>query len=97
MALESKSEKPPGELAPLPPGDSDPDDDSSAGRMSFLDHLDELRKRLVRTVLGILAGFLIAFAFIKYIFEFIMVPFNRCSQRVEDSSTLNRLKLSSST
>ncbi len=74
MALESKSEKPPGELAPLPPGDSDPDDDSSAGRMSFLDHLDELRKRLVRTVLGILAGFLIAFAFIKYIFEFIMVP-----------------------
>jgi|TARA_B000000460_G_scaffold239468_1_gene204110 sec-independent protein translocase protein TatC len=74
MALESKSEKPPGELAALPPGDADPDDNSSAGRMSFLDHLDELRKRLVRTVLGILAGFLIAFGFIKYIFEFIMVP-----------------------
>lgn len=74
MALESKSETPSGELAPLPPGDADPDDDSSAGRMSFLDHLDELRKRLVRTVLGILAGFLIAFGFIKYIFEFIMVP-----------------------
>ena len=74
MALESKSEKPPGELAVLPPGDADPDDNSSAGRMSFLDHLDELRKRLVRTVLGILAGFLIAFAFIKYIFEFIMLP-----------------------
>ena len=74
MALESKSEKPPGELAVLPPGDADPDDNSSAGRMSFLDHLDELRKRLVRTVLGILAGFLIAFGFIKYIFEFIMVP-----------------------
>ena len=42
--------------------------------MSFLDHLDELRKRLVYTALGLLGGFVVAFAFIRYIFEFIMVP-----------------------
>ena len=42
--------------------------------MSFLEHLDELRKRLVYTVYGILGGFIIAFGFIRYIFEFIMVP-----------------------
>jgi len=42
--------------------------------MGFLEHLDELRKRLVYSVYGILGGFVIAFAFIKFIFEFIMVP-----------------------
>tara|TARA_B100001964_G_scaffold63075_1_gene71788 strand:+ start:50882 stop:51601 length:720 start_codon:yes stop_codon:yes gene_type:complete len=42
--------------------------------MSFLEHLDELRKRLVYAVYGILGGFVVAFAFIKFIFEFIMVP-----------------------
>ena len=42
--------------------------------MSFLDHLDELRKRIVWSVVFIFAGFLIAFAFIQKLFEFIMLP-----------------------
>ena len=42
--------------------------------MSFLDHLDELRKRLVISLLSILVGILVAFAFIPYVFEFIMRP-----------------------
>ena len=42
--------------------------------MSFLDHLDELRKRLVVSLLSILVGILVAFAFIPYVFEFIMRP-----------------------
>ena len=42
--------------------------------MSFLDHLDELRKRLVISLISILVGILVAFAFIPYIFEFIMRP-----------------------
>ena len=76
MALDSGSDTPSGPLAPRPsraPA-AQPDEDASAGRMSFLDHLDELRKRLVNTALGILGGFVVAFAFIRYIFEFIMVP-----------------------
>ena len=43
-------------------------------KMSFLEHLDELRKRLVISLVSILVGILIAFAFIQYIFEFIMRP-----------------------
>jgi len=42
--------------------------------MSFLDHLDELRKRLIWAVASIGAGFAITFPFIDTIFDFIMRP-----------------------
>ena len=59
------------------PVDEQPDEDEldgADGRMSFLDHLDELRKRLVISVTAVFVGFLIAFALISPIFEFIMRP-----------------------
>ena len=63
----------------LPPGPSpvpDPDEleEGGAGKMSFLDHLDELRKRLVASAIALFVGFLIALVFITRIFEFIMRP-----------------------
>jgi sec-independent protein translocase protein TatC len=62
------------------PGEFDPDDDldggepDAAGKMSFLDHLDELRRRIIYTVLSIGVGFVISFFFINEIFDFIMRP-----------------------
>jgi sec-independent protein translocase protein TatC len=59
--------------------DTDEDDldaDGAGGRMSFLDHLDELRKRLVIAITSIFGGFLIAFAFISQIMAFVMRPLN---------------------
>ena len=50
------------------------DHDGAGGRMSFLDHLDELRKRLVTSVLSLFVGFLLAFGFIGPIERFVMVP-----------------------
>lgn len=47
------------------------------GQMSFLDHLDELRKRLVRSVIILTIAFCICFGFSKYIFQFLSVPVNR--------------------
>ena len=67
-------------MALVPFGDSStPDEasvgaDASPGKMSFLDHLDELRKRLVVTAVALLIGFLLCFAFINPIFDFIMRP-----------------------
>ena len=39
--------------------------------MSFLEHLDELRKRLIRCVIGIVVGVIVSFAFINKIFAFV--------------------------
>ena len=62
----------------LPDEDVTRDDDSEShedgGRMSFLEHLDELRKRIIYAVIAVFIGFLIAFAFIEPIFNFIMGP-----------------------
>jgi sec-independent protein translocase protein TatC len=56
---------------PKPPDD---EEEELAGRMSFLEHLDELRRRLVRAVLALAIGVLISFAFIGKIYDFIMAP-----------------------
>ncbi len=45
-------------------------------QMSFLDHLDELRKRLVHSVIAISIAFCVCFYFSDYIFRFLSVPIN---------------------
>ena len=44
------------------------------GQMSFLEHLEELRKRIMRSGLAVGAGVVITFAFIQPIFDFILAP-----------------------
>ena len=46
----------------------------SEGSMSFLEHLDELRKRLIVSIVALIGGMLVAFAFVSQIFDFIMIP-----------------------
>src|SRR5436305_6521798 len=59
----------------LPP---DEDDDLlGVGKMSFLEHLDELRKRIVRSCLAVAVGILVTFAYINPIFNFILAPTRR--------------------
>jgi sec-independent protein translocase protein TatC len=53
------------------------DHDGSAGRMSFLDHLEELRRRLIWAVASIGVGFAITFPFIHRVFDFILLPMQR--------------------
>jgi sec-independent protein translocase protein TatC len=53
--------------------DEDPLDPASA-KMSFLEHLDELRKRLIASVIALLVGCAIAFIFVSRIQAFIMEP-----------------------
>ena len=47
---------------------------SDSSRMSFLEHLDELRSRLVWVIGGIFVTFVISLAFIERVFAFIMRP-----------------------
>src|SRR6516225_3444994 len=55
----------------LPPDD---EDDALSGKMSFLEHLDELRKRIVNSCIAIAVGVVLTFAFIEKIFNFILAP-----------------------
>jgi sec-independent protein translocase protein TatC len=59
---------------PQPPEPPEPDEEALDGGMTFLEHLDELRKRLTRAVVGLLVGILVAFAFIERVFEYVMRP-----------------------
>src|SRR5829696_7682415 len=64
----------------LQPADADrfdEDDDGAGARMSFLEHLDELRKRLIYSVYALLAGCSVAFFFAGRIQEFIFVPLHQ--------------------
>lgn len=53
------------------PFESEELDESGEGRMTFLEHLDELRKRITHAVVALLVGFVIAFAFIERVFQFV--------------------------
>ena len=57
----------PGGFSPF----GDHDEEPGEGRMTFLEHLDELRKRITHAVGGLLVGFIISFAFINRIFDFV--------------------------
>jgi sec-independent protein translocase protein TatC len=51
-----------------------PDDDAGEGRMGFLEHLDELRQRLIRSCIAIGVGMLVAFFFYDRIADFVLAP-----------------------
>ena len=66
-------------LVPFPsatPGDDeDPETyDDSSSKMSFLEHLDELRKRLIYIVYSLIFGCAVGYVFIGRIVDFIMKP-----------------------
>jgi sec-independent protein translocase protein TatC len=50
------------------------DDEEAGGKMSFLEHLDELRKRIVQSLLGVAIGVGLGFFFINPIVNFILTP-----------------------
>ncbi len=57
----------------LPPEEPD----RSTGGMGFLEHLDELRKRIIRSCLAVGVGMLAAFVWIGPIVDFVLAPTRR--------------------
>jgi sec-independent protein translocase protein TatC len=54
--------------------DSQEPEEEESGKMSFLEHLDELRKRLLHIAAYLFGGFCLCLFFHKEIFDFISVP-----------------------
>ncbi|MGH9659392.1 MAG: twin-arginine translocase subunit TatC [Bryobacteraceae bacterium] len=59
---------------PPPPPPPEEDDDEGMLRMSFLEHLEELRARLIRIVVGIGVAFLVSLTFADPLWEFVQAP-----------------------
>lgn len=55
----------------------------ATGQMSFLEHLDELRKRLVKSVLILIAAFLICFNYSNDIYNFLSIPVLKALNEVQ--------------
>ncbi|HET9191692.1 MAG TPA: twin-arginine translocase subunit TatC [Vicinamibacterales bacterium] len=53
--------------------DHEPEEDS-AGKMSFLDHLDELRRRIIISVIAVGVAFIFTFVYVNEILLFILLP-----------------------
>jgi sec-independent protein translocase protein TatC len=58
----------------VPPEDPFDKDEFAEGKMSFLEHLEELRKRIINSVLGIAVGIGLSFFFIQQIYDFLTAP-----------------------
>lgn len=55
----------------LPPGPTEPENEV---RLSFMEHLGELRKRLLRAVLGVMVGMAVVGVFVEELFHELMRP-----------------------
>ena len=53
-----------------------------AGEMGFLDHLEELRWRIIKTLLAIIVGSAVSFVFIDQILEILLKPTTATSYRI---------------
>src|SRR5687768_12959348 len=69
----NKSAKAIAEADPDPDWDGD-EEESGAGRMSFLEHLDELRRRIVYSLLALVVGVIVACFFLPQLRSFVMTP-----------------------
>jgi sec-independent protein translocase protein TatC len=58
---------------PPPPGEED-DDDEGMARMSFMEHLEELRTRLLRMVFGVILCAVACMSFSKQLWDFVRQP-----------------------
>lgn len=54
-----------------------------SGQMSFIEHLDELRRRLVNSVIAVVIAFVLCFSVSQSIYDFLAVPIRRALSEAE--------------
>ncbi len=76
VSVPKTESKPPPPPTPPPAGPEDDEDDDEDGmlRMSFLEHLEELRSRLIRTLMGIGVAFFVSLLFANELWKIVSEP-----------------------
>ena len=64
--------QPPG--PPRPPSDEEDDEEQGMMRMSFLEHLEELRSRIIKSILGVVVAMAVSFTFCDPLWNFVRQP-----------------------
>jgi sec-independent protein translocase protein TatC len=64
------------------------EDEVAASAAPLIDHLTELRRRLIVSIAAIAVGFIVCFAFSRQIFNFLILPFADAVARGESDPTL---------
>ena len=59
---------------PPPPPDEDDEEDQGMLRMSFLEHLEEMRSRIIRALMGFGVAFLVCMIFCYQLWDFVRAP-----------------------
>src|SRR5689334_18759803 len=64
-----------GYVPPLPPPpDDDDEEDEGMLRMSFLEHLEEMRSRIIRALMGLGVAFLLCIIFCYQLWDIVRAP-----------------------
>ena len=76
LATRTPPQKPPSPPPPPPTGDDDVEDEEEKGmlRMSFMEHLEELRSRLIRALAGLVVAFVVSIGFCKPLWDIVSAP-----------------------
>ena len=72
----------------LPPKDEQPDlidDEVEASRAPLLEHLTELRSRLIKSLVALMVGTIACFFFAQEIFELLLAPFALMAESIRGS------------
>jgi len=70
----AKSPVPAAAAAPPPPPPAEPDEEDGMLRMSFLEHLEELRTRIIRCLMGLFVAFMVSMCFMNQMWDAVKRP-----------------------
>jgi len=67
---------------PPPSGEDEDDEDSGMLRMSFMEHLEELRARLIKALIGFGVAFLACLLFATQLWEYVQAPLKDATEKL---------------
>ena len=92
-ALAPAGSAPPPPPPPPPSDEPEEEDEEERGmlRMSFMEHLEELRSRILKALLGLIVAFLLSITFCKHLWAFVSAPAVEALQKLGFSPKLAQI------